>query len=372
MNEEILALLALLRMEGIGAKHTLLLRRRWGTLSQWWDRVRQPSERTSLPEPLQKASSQIDLARKEAEALYLRCDRLGIRILPFWEASFPSLLQEVSPPPVVLYHKGNLEVINKPSVAVVGTRKPTSYGLRATEYFVEALVDAGLVIVSGLAYGIDACAHRITVEKGGSTLAVLAHGLNRIYPPGHRKLADAILENGAWLSEYPPDTPIHPTHFPFRNRIIAGLSHITLVIESQEKGGALYTAQAAFQANRPVFAVPGEIFSPTSQGTHRLIAEHIAQIATDASALLSELHFQKDRLPLPPQGVSSPEPEDPLEKAIYTFLSDSPRHVDEIALHLGRPVGEVTQQLLVMEVAGWIIQQPGGLIKRASPRGATP
>lgn len=367
--EELLALIALLEIDGIGGRHLRKLRQTWGSLAALWDR----SEQKKPPAFLQSHIARLSALHQRAEEIIRTCERLGITVIPYYDGQFPPLLEEVSPPPAILYKKGLHPLVGQPMVAVVGTRKPTGYGLRVTEYFVEALVKAGVGIVSGLAYGIDGQAHRITLERGGKTIAVLAHGLDRIYPPAHRHLADAILAEGAWVSEYPPGTRLHPLHFPYRNRIIAGLSHLTLVIESRQKGGALFTAKAAFEANRPVFAVPGDIFSVASEGTHALIGQQIAQLVHTPQTLIEELKAQSGRLPLPTASDHSmPVPSDPLQAQIYELLASGQKHVDELCLLLGRPIPDMAGILMTMEIEGWIIQKPGGFILRAAPPDARP
>lgn len=367
MNEEILALLTLSQIEGIGAKNLRRLRQQWGSLTPLTVLSPHSKPPQPLPYSLIQALPRLTTYRKQAENILQECARLGIQLVPFWSLEYPPLLQEIPHPPAILYYKGHLLPSGSPTVAVVGTRKPSSYGLQVTEHFVEALVEAGITIVSGLAYGIDAQAHAITLRKGGRTIAVLAHGLDRIYPPAHRQLAAQILATGAWVSEYPPGTPLHPLQFPFRNRIIAGLAHLTLVVESGEKGGTLSTARAAFAANRPVYAVPGDIFRPTSRGTHQLIAEQIAQIAYTPAQLTEELRLQTQRLPLPPSPQETPLPEDSLQARILAALAGGMRHIDELAVELNQPMAELSRELLLMEVEGWVLQRPGGFVMRAPP-----
>ncbi|MCS7163172.1 MAG: DNA-processing protein DprA [Bacteroidia bacterium] len=360
MEEELLALLTLLRLEGFGPAHARKLRQVWGSLAELW---RKPPN--AWPLRLQKYATELKALRETSEQILQHCQTLGIRILPFWAAEFPPLLHTAVQPPAILYYKGTASLTDRLFVAVVGTRKPSVYGLKATEYFVEALVGAGIGIVSGLAYGIDAQAHRSALAHKGVTLAVLAHGMDYVYPPAHRKLAEAILQQGAWLSEYPPGVKPHPLHFPFRNRIMAALAQATLVIESREKGGALFTARMAFEANRLVYAVPGDIFAPTTRGTHGLIAEQVAQIAYDPAVILKELQSQGAKLPLfnsPP-----PQPSDPLQRRIYDILQEGPKHIDEVSAHLACPIPKLLATLVEMEVAGWICQRPGGFLIRQLP-----
>ncbi|MCS6895514.1 MAG: DNA-processing protein DprA [Bacteroidia bacterium] len=366
--EELIALITLLQIDGLGGRQVRRLRQLWGALQAIWD----VSSAKPMPSLLQKHLSNLSIYRKKAENILHLCDKLRIQVIPYYERDFPPLLEEVSSPPALLYKKGEHSLMGQPLVAVVGTRKPTAYGLRVTEVFVEALVDAGVGIVSGLAYGIDAKAHQVALAKRGKTIAVLAHGLERIYPPAHRRLAEAILAEGAWVSEYPPGSKLHPLNFPHRNRILAGLSHITLVVESRLKGGALFTARAAFEANRPVFAIPGDIFSHASEGAHVLIARHIAQLAYSPQALLEELRVQTERIPLPTSLPSEFKgPESPLHAKIYDLLAEGPKHIDEVCARVGCSITEISHHLLQMEIDGWIRQKPGGFVIREGPPSAT-
>lgn len=368
MNDEVRLLVALLQEPGVSGKVIRRLRREYGTLTVLQSPPRGELRRYSAA--LQRVLASLPAHLEKARVTLETCQRLGVQVVPYWDIRYPGLLEEAVNPPAVLYVKGTLSLAGYPAVAVVGTRKPSSYGLRATEYFVEALVAQGVVIVSGLAYGIDAGAHQVALRQGGKTLAVLAHGLDRIYPMAHKRLAEAILSAGAWVSEYPPGTALHPLRFPYRNRILAGLAHLTLVVESGEKGGALFTARAAFAANRPVYAVPGEVFSSTSRGTNRLIAEQVAQIAYDPAQLLEELALQKSRLPLPRSAARAPS--DPLQARIYESLEGKKRHVEELAALLEVPIAQLTFTLTMMEVEGWIEQSPGGWIRRAGLPDARP
>jgi DNA processing protein len=235
--------------------------------------------------------------------------------------------------------------------------------------------------VSGLAYGIDARAHQTALAKGGLTVAVLAHGLDIVYPPLHKPLAEKILSQGALLSEYPPGDRLHPMRFPHRNRIIAGLSHLTLVVQSKVPGGALTTARAAFAADRPVFAVPGPIFSPLSEGCHQLIYEQIAQIAYSPAVVINELKSQAERLPLPAgergpiAGLFSEEKprfSDPVDQAIYEAVVSGLHLLDDVAAQVGRPIQEVAHRVVFLEIEGWLVQEPGNRVRLAKLPGARP
>jgi DNA processing protein len=374
LHEEELALIALTQIEGVGGKVCRRLRERWGSLAAFW-------EGAPLPEAIRAEASDRTALRYQAETIADTCEKYRIEVIPFWSERFPVLLRHIPAAPAILYRRGSLEDLSRLSVAVVGTRKPDNYGLQATEAFTEALVEAGAVIVSGLAYGIDARAHQTALAKGGLTVAVLAHGLDIVYPPLHKSLAEKILSQGALLSEYPPGDRLHPMRFPHRNRIIAGLSHLTLVVQSKVPGGALTTARAAFAADRPVFAVPGPIFSPLSEGCHQLIYEQIAQIAYSPAVVINELKSQAERLPFPTgergpiAGLFSEEKprfSDPVDQAIYEAVVSGLHLLDDVAAQVGRPIQEVAHRVVFLEIEGWLVQEPGNRVRLAKLPGARP
>ncbi|HVR42561.1 MAG TPA: DNA-processing protein DprA, partial [Thermoanaerobaculia bacterium] len=189
------------------------------------------------------------------------------------DPDYPPLLAEIADPPLALFARGDRRLLSLPALAVVGSRRASTYGLAAARRIARELVRGGVAVVSGLARGIDGAAHRETLEAGGATLAVLGTGVDLAYPPEHRTLRDRILECGLVLSELPPGTPPRREHFPVRNRIIAGLAHGVVVVEAGAKSGSLITARLALEGGREVFAVPGSIFSQTSEGGHRLIQD---------------------------------------------------------------------------------------------------
>ncbi len=373
--EEDLALIALTQIEGAGGKLCRRLRERWGSLAALW-------EGASLPPALKERGIDRDALRRQAETIATACEKYRIEILPFWSERFPYLLRHIPASPAILYRRGSLEDLSRLSAAVVGTRKPDSYGLQAAEVFTEALVQADAVVVSGLAYGIDAKAHQVALTQGGLTIAVMAHGLDVVYPPLHKSLAERILAQGALVSEYPPGDKLHPLRFPHRNRIIAGLSHLTLIVQSALPGGALTTAQAAFAADRPVFAVPGPVFSPLSRGCHHLIYQQIAQIAYSPDPVVEELRNRAQRLPFPSPAPltegqlnshkSMPPLREPLDRAIYEAISSGLRFIDEVAAKVGRPIQEVTQRIVFLEIEGWLVQEPGNKVRLAKLPDARP
>ncbi len=281
------------------------------------------------------------------------------RLLTFWDAEFPTILKKIYDPPVLLFVKGEIHAADATAMAVVGTRAPTEYGKLAAERLVTALIERRFTIVSGLARGIDTVAHQAAVKSNGRTLAVLGSGLDQIYPPENRRLAQEITQHGAVISEYFFGTKPDAVNFPRRNRIISGLTLGTLVIEAGEESGALITAQNALEQGREVFAVPGSIFSPKSHGPHRLVQDG-AKLIMNVEDILTELPPQLDMFaqapPVPPAIALTD-----LEQKILAQLSHEPRHVDLLARHTNLPTSQLLSLLLGLEFKNVVKQLPGTL-----------
>lgn len=282
------------------------------------------------------------------------------RLLTFWEAEFPPLLKKIYDPPVLLFVKGEIQPADAAAIAVVGTRAPTEYGKLATERLVAALIERRFTIVSGLARGIDTVAHQAAVQARGRTLAVLGSGLDQIYPPENRRLAQEIIQRGAVMSEYFFGTKPDAVNFPRRNRIISGLTLGTLVVEAGEESGALITAQNALEQGREVFAVPGSIFSPKSHGPHRLIQDG-AKLVMNVEDMLAELPQQlnmfDERKAAQPPVVALNE----TEQKVLAQLSHEPRHVDLLARQTNLLTSQLLPVLLDLEFNNLIKQLPGML-----------
>ncbi len=261
----------------------------------------------------------------EAETAWKPLEKEGIKIL-FKDGGYPPLLSEINPAPVALYIRGRLPATTR-SVAIVGTRRATPEGKNLAEQFGRELASAGLTVVSGLALGIDAMAHAGALEAGGACVAVLAHGLDRIYPETNRRLAEKIISSGgAIVSEYPPHEPPFAYRFIERNRIISGISKGTLVIEAPEASGSLATANFALEQNRDVFVVPGPITHPNFRGANALIRQG-AELVTGAANILAAYGIENDRL-----AARIPQTHSPEEKLIVTVLAGAsePLDVDKI------------------------------------------
>ena len=276
--------------------------------------------------------------------------RKSIWLIRETDSDYPLLLAQIPNPPFILYGTGRATLFESQiPLGVVGSRKPTSYGIQATETITETLARAGACIISGLALGIDAIAHRTAVEAGGATIAVLGSGIDNesLYPPSNQGLARRITESGgAVISEYPPGTPALKEHFPARNRIISGLSKGILVVEAQEKSGALITARFALEQNRDVFAVPGSIFSLSSKGTNALIQEG-AKLVSCGEDILKEYGIEYTT------NTGSLEPLDETEERILVVLAES-RTVDDIKALTGLDTPAIIASVSLLEMKGRI------------------
>lgn len=278
------------------------------------------------------------------------------------DAAYPPLLKQIFDPPPTLFVRGNLAALAGPALAVVGTRQATAYGRLAVEKLVPPLTRAGLTIVSGLAYGIDQLAHSATLTAGGTTVAVLAGGVDRtsVQPSRHQYLAEQIIDKGgAVVSEYPPGTPAVKFHFPKRNRIVAGLSLGTLVIEAGEKSGALITAAASIEAGREVFAVPHTILSPTGIGANRLL-QHGAKLVTTVQDILEFLpgfSFTKNKTTAL---FSTPAPASAAAAALLTIIPTDGLPINEIITRSQRTAAQVISLISGLEMSGHV-RDLGGL-----------
>ena len=262
------------------------------------------------------------------------------------DSLFPRLLQEISDPPAVLHIRGTI-ISDAVAVAIVGTRRASSYGIQIAQECAEVLAHAGVVVVSGLALGIDTAAHQATVRAGGKTWAFLASGIcdTDIYPPGNRRLAEQIIASGgALLSEFPPGVAGFKYLFPIRNRLIAGISLGTVVIEAAEKSGSLITASAALGYNREVFAVPADIRRHTSQGTNLLI-KNGAHCITNPGDILTVLGLTEER----PKSIHGANED---EQKLLSFLSREPLHIDELGRRMQCSIGFIAQILSHLELSG--------------------
>lgn len=295
-----------------------------------------------------------------------------VRVLGLNDPDYPCLLREIHRPPPVLYVRGNLNALDLPQLAVVGSRSPTAGGLDNARRFSQYLAANGFAITSGLALGVDGAAHLGALEAGGVTIGVLGTGIDRIYPSRHRALAERILANrGALVSEFPLGTGPQAGNFPQRNRIISGLSAGTLVVEAALQSGSLITARHALQDNREVFAIPGSIHNPLARGCHSLIrqgatlVESGADLVRELGALLG---YQQSLLEQPARGLGpeSAEPEATFtleEQAVLTALGHDPQDLDSLSERSRFDVGRLAAYLISLELKGAVTETPSGYIR---------
>lgn len=304
-----------------------------------------------------------DKSMEDAGNVIGRMKEIGGRIITIEDEEYPALLKEIYLPPVVIYALG-AELGNRDElrIAVVGTRKYSSYGRRACERLSKSLAEKGVTIVSGMALGVDTFAAAAAIDAGQKTIAVLGSGVDVIYPYQNRELYKAILQNGTIISEYPPGTRPLGYNFPRRNRIIAGLAQGTLVIQAPVKSGALITARYALENNRDVFAVPGEIYDINQAGSNELIKSG-AKPVTCAEDILEEYGFEnpgnKDDADRPAgidmSGLSK------IEASILNLLSVNAQHPDEITRKLGAPEAEIGTALMMLEISGLVVRDSGNI-----------
>ncbi len=303
----------------------------------------------------------------EATAAWLAESGPTRRIVTLGDTDYPQLLLETADPPLLLYLQGRTSLLAQPSLAIVGSRHATPGGRDNARAFARHLSGAGLVIVSGLALGIDGAAHEGALEGAapggaGGTIAVVGTGLDRVYPRRHHALAHRMCEGaGLIVSEFAIGTPPLPLHFPRRNRVIAGLALGTLVVEAAVQSGSLITARLAAECGREVFAIPGSIHSPQSRGCHRLIKDG-AKLVEEAADILQELRWQpaSGADASPPSAPGTAPGADPLLAA----LGHDPMSLDELLARTGWPAAELQARLLTLELDGHVARLPGGLYQR--------
>lgn len=297
----------------------------------------------------EKIFSKKNLINPEIE--WKKLEQEHIQLIDFTNPNYPKLLKETHNPPYLLYIKGELDINNHPIIAIVGSRKYSTYGAQIATSFAHDLANAGFIIVSGLALGIDTIAHKSTLDANGKTIAILGSSIDdaNIYPRTNFSLAQEIItKDGLLMSDYPPETSANSFTFPARNRLIAGISLGTLVVEAGEKSGALITAKMALENNREIFAIPGSIFSENSIGTNNLI-KNGAKMVTSITDILEELNFSRiEKIENKPKITDTPE-----EALILKILSEIPLQIDKIAKLTNLGTSKTTAILTLMEIKGF-------------------
>jgi len=342
-------------IKGIGAVRVQALLRHFGDLEVAWRAA--PADLAcaglslKLIERVVQAREKIDL-----EKVWAKIEAQGVKILTWEDETYPQRLKEIDQPPPVLYIRGEYLPDDLFAVAIVGTRRVTAYGRQITEELSSFLAANGMTVISGLARGVDAIAHQTALKAGGRTIGVLGSGVDKIYPPEHRTLAEQMLERGAIVSDYAPGTPPEASNFPPRNRIISGLSLAVVVVEAGETSGALITAEFAAEQGREIFAVPGSILAPQSKGTNKLIRNGALPLLS-VNDLMQALDLTRVG---EHKAVRKMIPADETEARLMGVLGDEPLHVDEIRNQTELPIEKVSAALALMELKG-MVRQVGGM-----------
>jgi DNA processing protein len=353
-------LIALHETEGIG----------WRTIAKILPLIERVTQTEGVrPEQWKAAGMSADQAEKARVCLHNHetsaADKImsyrdvGVEVITLFDECYPELLKQTAQPPWVLYARGDLSLLSRPLVAVVGTRTPTVYGKRAAEELARGLSQAQVGTVSGLARGIDSAAHRGALLGTGSTIAVMGCGIDQIYPAENRQLYRDIIDAGLVVSEYPSGTPLHPGLFPLRNRIIAGLSLGTVVVEAALRSGSLITADQALDESRDVFAVPGPIHSPKSQGALSLIKQG-AKMVTCAEDILEEYGFERKAGSAAEDGKYEVDLT-PEERDLLGRLSHEPLSIDQLIDGPLTDYGKLHGTLLTLQMKKLVEQLPGAV-----------
>jgi len=340
------------RIPGVGRVRYQALVGRFGSLADAWSAGPADLRSAGLEDRIVRAIV-AERPNLDPDSELERLEKHGVRALTWNDDAYPALLKEIDDPPPVLYVRGDLSSADEWAVSVVGTRRPTPYGRQVAEEISYQLASNRICVVSGLARGVDAIAHRAAIQAGGRTIAVLACGLDIVYPPEHAKLAREIMEHGALISDYPLGTQPRGDYFPRRNRIMSGVSLGVLVVEGDVKSGALITARLALDQNRDVFAIPGSIFSPQSRGTNAIIQKGEAKLVQTVEDVLEELN-----LTMVPHQMEMQElmPATDTEAGLLRHITKEPVHIDEVCRQSGLPVSTVSSVLAMMELKGLIKQ----------------
>ena len=401
LSNETISLIHLNLIQGVGLKTVQILRDVFGSteraLQAAPDELRKIDRLSPAVCDLLIHKPVLYPIERELELIH----KYGCQVVTLYDAAYPPHLKEIDTPPVVLYVKGEFTPEDALSISLVGSRNAKDYGRKVSYRLSYQLAQRGVTVISGLARGIDTSAHRGALEAGGRTIAVMGNGLSVVYPATNSNLAEKIEASGALVSEFPMAVRPKPRNFPRRNRIISGLTLGTVVVEASNRSGALITARLAAEQNREVFAVPGEIFSALSAGTHKLINDG-AKLINTVDDLLNELppHVlsrvqsptsspvpdmetvpaqassveKRDAELLPPQpsadiqrSVSTPPPPDltPDEKTIFEAIEVPSSHIDTIVRTTQLPIGQVSSVLLMLELKGVVQQLPGKQFAKA-------
>lgn len=368
MAPDLLYQIGLTLMDGIGDVNAKALLAYCGSAEEVFKQKRShlqkiPGIGQILSNSVIKSKPLLSRAEKEIEFI----QKYKIKPLFFTSEDYPSRLKFCSDSPILLYYKGNADLNAEKIVAVVGTRRPSEYGREKTEEFIRDLTDSGILIISGLAYGVDVLAHKLALDHGLETVGVLGHGLDRIYPQSHDRIAKRMIKQGGLLSDFMSGTNPDAVNFPKRNRIVAGLCDALVVIESKRTGGSLITATIANSYNKDVFALPGRAGDALAEGGNGLIKRNRAALIENAVDLLDAMQWQKS------EKILTASKQIPLllnlsaeEKLILDLFTERKTiHVDEICQAAQMPVSKVSAMLLQLEFSNIMKSKPGKMYELA-------
>jgi len=359
MNKDLPYWVATSAIGGVGTATFNYLLKHFKTLKKFWEAPEVQIHKLKVDAKTREAI--FEFRNKVDPKVYLNTVyERGIKVVSSVDRDYPVNLRQISDAPPVLYFRGTLIAQDDLAIAVVGTRYPTVYGKQVTEKLVYELVNAGLTIVSGLARGIDSIAHKAAVDAGGRTIAVLGSGVDTIYPPENKNLAEQIVKNGALVSEFPLGFPAVPSNFPARNRIISGLSLGVLVTEAAIDSGSLITAGCAAEQSREVFAVPGPITSRMSVGTNKLLKEGVHPV-TESVDILEILDVETKKRFTSARASVIKQVKDKDQMKILNVLDGQAKHIDVIVRESGLKIDTVSSKLSLMELQGHIKNYGSGI-----------
>lgn len=355
MSEQLQYWIGFSNVSGIGPARLRRLLDYYGSIEAAWQANAGELRAIGLDrrsiENLVRTRDSLDLA-----AEMKKIEQQGITILTWESDNYPSLLQNIADPPPILYMRGSLTPADEWALAVVGTRRASTYGKECARFLVRGLAENGITIISGLAYGIDTEAHRAALRAGGRTIAVLGCGVDVIYPSENKKLSREIIENGALISEYPLGTKPLAGNFPQRNRVISGLSLGVLFVEGTRKSGARITADFALEQGREVLAVPGSILRKSGAGPNYFI-QNGAKLVTDVNDILEELNLTMVAQHAEARAII---PDNEIEATLLAELSGEPIHIDDLGERTGLSASAIGSALTLMELKG-MVRQVGGM-----------
>lgn len=342
-------------VKGVGPVRFRSLLEHFGDVQSAWEATPAALKAAGMSDKIVKNLLKVR-ASVDLKAIWERLTTEDITLLTWLDEAYPRRLKDIDQPPPVLYQRGAITPADDWAVAIVGTRRITSYGRQVAEELGAYLAGQGVTVVSGLARGVDSVAHQAALKAGGRSIAVLGCGVDLIYPPENRKLAGEMMEKGAIVSDYPLGTPPEGSNFPPRNRIIAGLSLAVVIVEAGRKSGALITAKFAADQGREVFAVPNQIYAPNSLGANALIQQGAHPLLR-----MEDLIETLDLVMMPHhRDARQVLPADATEAALFSVLGQQPLHIDEIGRQSKLPIEQVSATLALMELKG-LVRQVGGM-----------